>query len=67
MGGTGQVIGKGGRVCPEVDKNLLGGGPVGSAVWVRDVGDDTTDCFLGGGGVYSTTGWTAVLQGGNLG
>ena len=34
-------IGKGGHGCPDSRKNLCGGGPGGSAVWVRYMDDDT--------------------------
>ena len=42
MGANVQGNGKVGRGCPDVGKNLCGGGPGSSAVWVGDVGDDTT-------------------------
>ena len=42
VGATVHGIGKGGNGCPEVGNNLRGGGPGGSTVCVRDVGDDTT-------------------------
>ena len=38
---TVQGVGKGGRGCPDLGKNLCGGGPGSTSVWVRDVGDDT--------------------------
>ena len=38
---TAQGIGKVGRGCPEVGKNLCGGGPVSSALWIVDVVDET--------------------------
>ena len=42
MGATDQGVEKRGRVCPDLGKDLSGGGPVSIYVWVRDVGDDTT-------------------------
>ena len=42
-------VGKGGRGCPDHGENLCGVGTVGSAIWIGDVGYDTTN--LGGGGL----------------
>ena len=42
VGATVEGVGKGGRGCPDLGKNLPGSGPGGPAVWVGDVGDDTT-------------------------
>ena len=39
---TVQGVGKGGRGCPYLGKNVCGDGPGVPAVWVIDVGDDTT-------------------------
>ena len=42
MGATDQGVGKRGRGCPDLRKDLRGDGPGSLAVWVGDVGDDTT-------------------------
>ena len=36
-----QGVGKVGRGCSYLRKNIRGGGPGGTTVWVGDVGDDT--------------------------
>ena len=41
MGLTDQGVGKRRRRCPDLGKDLNGGGKGSLAVWVRDVGDDT--------------------------
>ena len=38
---TFQVVGKGGRGCLDLGKNICGSGSGGTDVWVGDVGDDT--------------------------
>ena len=32
---------QGGIGCPDIRSDLLGGGTIGPAIWVRDVGPDT--------------------------
>ena len=33
---------KGGGGCTDLGTNLIGGGTVGTAIWIRDLGDDAT-------------------------
>ena len=33
-----------GRGCPVIGKNLCGGGPGGSSVWIGDMGHDIAHC-----------------------
>ena len=42
MVSTDQGAGKRGKLCPDLSKDLRGVGPGSFAVWVIDVGDDTT-------------------------
>ena len=39
-----QGVGKKGRGCPELGKDICGGGPGSLSVWVVDVCDDTAHC-----------------------
>ena len=50
---TVQGIGKVGCGYPEVGKNLWGGGPGSSAVWIVDVVDETAHWGGGGGGFHN--------------
>ena len=51
MGATGQGVGKIGCGCPDLGKDLCGGGPGIFSIWFGDVGDDTMHWGVGVGSI----------------